>query len=166
MTKVRVVGRCLEGVKVNGYVIEDATGKRIVISKEVMERMALNNEIKDVRAQIYNGRANLRGVGFKLVDLPKFDMRGVSLDEKEFKRLRGVYSLRAKILDGREVVGYVVQKIGDNGEYIEKKMKRDEVMQLASTGNIANVRVQKNRGGYIMRGVGKELSKLPSITLG
>lgn len=165
MNNVKMIGRCLDGVKVIAYVLVDEAGKKAIVPKQDVENMVMNKGISNVTGQLYEGRVNLRGVGFKLVDLPKYDLHGVRLDEKAIKKARNVYSLRAKIVKGREILGYVVQKIGDNGEYLEKKMKREEVMKLASEGKIANVRVQMNNGVSIMRGVARELEGLPAIKL-
>lgn len=165
MSKLKVIGRCLDGVKVIAYVVSDENGQKAILPKKEVEEMVLQKKISNVAGQLYEGRVNLRGAGFKLVDLPKYDMQGVRLDEMAIKKVRNTYSLRAKLVKGREILGYVVQKIGDNGEYIEKKMPRDQVMELASHGKIANVRVQMNNGKPIMRGVARELEGLPTIRL-
>lgn len=74
--KYIVVGRYMYGVSVVGYVIKDRAGVPRRVSKEVFEELALQGQVYNCSANIYNNSVNLRGIGIKLKDLPTKNLRG------------------------------------------------------------------------------------------
>lgn len=68
-----VLGRIMDGVNVIGYVIIDRRTRQCKsIRKDTFDELALNNQIYNCSANIYNGNVNLRGIGIKLKELPSF----------------------------------------------------------------------------------------------
>ena len=63
------------------------------------------------------------------------------------------------IKSGRNTVGYVIQNAGCG----LKRVKRQQVIELAKAGKIGNARVQMYKGAPILKGVNCDISQLPKI---
>lgn len=70
-----VVGRVVSGVTVLEYVIKNRNGQLKRVPKDTFDNLALNGQIYNCSANIYNNRVNLRGIGMKIKDLPTKNVR-------------------------------------------------------------------------------------------
>jgi hypothetical protein len=168
MAQYRIVGRCMDGVHVVGYVLMDLiTGERRIVTTEETHYLVLNKQVDNCKGQLYNGQVYLKGVGCKLIDLPTYDKYGRPIEkvQKVKYKPRATAIIIGRILNDRNVIGYIVQAIDSNGNVVKKRLKREEVIKLAREGKIANARVQMFNGEYILRGVGCNLSQLPAVNI-
>lgn len=69
----KVVARVMDGTKVLGYVTIDRNKKLQTVNKRVFEQLALNGDIVNCTGQVYGNTINLRGIGMKLSELPKYN---------------------------------------------------------------------------------------------
>lgn len=63
-------------------------------------------------------------------------------------------------MNGRSTIGYVIRNSGGQ----TKKIDRETALNLAKNNRLGNARVQEYNGKIILRGVGTNLSDLPTIT--
>lgn len=70
-----VIGRIASGVTVLEYVIKNRNGQIKRVPKDTFDNLALNGQIYNCSANIYNNRVNLRGIGIKIKDLPTKNIR-------------------------------------------------------------------------------------------
>lgn len=158
----RIVGRYMKGVEVLGYHLVDRVGRDGFAKKEAVYELALDNNISNCKAQLYNGVIVLKGVGCKLSELPVMDV--------DTKRIRGrgventrvrLYRISGRIFKGKQVIGYRITDINRN----ESDIRKSDAILLAKSGSIENARVQMNNGKEILRGVNCDLAQLPLIQL-
>lgn len=162
-----VIGRCVKGVNVAGYIIQDLEdGSRRLVERPMIEEMALNKVIKNVAAQVYEGRVAMKGIGCKLTSLPLYSTNGeiVNTAENSMKQ-REEMLLSNRIMDGKSTIGYTLALWINGVKCNEKRITRDTAVRLAQQGQISNVRVQRCNGQAILRGVNCDLSKLDTINL-
>ena len=163
--KYEVVGRCLDGVTVLGYYTKElSSGKIALLNREAIEKMALDKLIKNVTAQFYDGRVMLKGTDIKLNSLPCFDAEGNRLERQtKVRHNNQTLMLSARILDGRTIIGYVIDLIEDGMVKNRKQITREQAIELAREGRITNARVQMSNGIPVLRGVNCELARLDSV---
>ncbi len=161
-----ITGRCLEGVRVKGYVVKHIeTGECKVISKADTEYLAQSKQIINCTGQVYEGKVVLKGTKCKLVDLPNYDLQGklIQKDKSADNKNVPLLSIKARIVDGKNTIGYVIYGLTMSGESMEKKIERDKVLVLAREGKISNARVQMFNNKPLLRGVKCELAQLPVV---
>lgn len=157
-----VIGRYTEGVSILGYMVQDlATGEKAVLNRKNVEMLALNKNIENVTAQVYNGKVIMKGSNCKLSELPKYDKHGnlITATQKQPTVTEEII-ITDRIGDGKTITGYVVALINNGVKCSEARLSREKVMELARDGKIANARVQMSNGKPVLRGVKCELAKL------
>ena len=164
----KIIGRYTEGVKVIGYALQNAdTGEVGVINKQIVEQLALSKAIMNCSGQFYDDKVVLKGINCKLVNLPNCtaDGRIVSKEKELISNKQEPLYINARIVDGKNIVGYRLFRLNDNGDKVEKNIERDKVLQLARSGLIANARVQRSNDKLLLRGVKCDLAQLPMMRL-
>ena len=160
--KYEIVGRVSHGTTVVAYMVKDRTaGTTSKIEKGIVEQLALNKQIYNCHAQLYNDRVNMKGINCKISKLPKYDDNGslVVLEEPLKRKVIADLKLIGKVQSGRVISDYVVVSLLSP----DKKMKvpKETVLQLALEGRVTNAKVQMNNGEMILRGSTEEsLSQL------
>lgn len=160
--KYIIKARHMRGVKVLGYYLESTRdGSRRLVNKESAQELALGGFITNCKAQVYNNDVVMKGVGCKISELPIIDadtgkLRGV---ETKKKTVEALYEITARVINGKHVLGYVIQ---DRGRVPIIKTKK-EVVELTRRGLVSNARIQMSNGVPILRGVNCELAKINTI---
>lgn len=165
MSKYRIIGRQRFGTNVLKYILNEiGTSNIISIEKEKVYALAFNKQIADVIIQNYNGKINMKGVGYKISDLPCYDEEGNKIRHDNDKNTKPLVKITGKCADGKSIKAYRISVI-DCGRVInERIIPREKVMDLAKNGMISNVRYQRSNGTDILRGVDCKLSELPSLS--
>ena len=167
-TEYQIVGRYMDGKEVTGYHLQSMeTGKSGRYTREQVAYLVGRDQITNCVGQIYQDKVLLRGKGMSLEDLP------VQQEDGTLKRTENIGEIRkgttasdameqwlivGTIKSGKNTVGYVVQNAGCG----IKKVKRQQVLDLARNGKIGNARVQMYNDRELLRGVGVNLDELPS----
>ena len=160
--KYEIIGRVSHGTSVVAYMVKDrANGTISKIEKGIIEQLALNKQVYNCQAQIYNDRVNMKGINCKISKLPKYDDNGNPIIIEETTKPKVVADLKliGKVQSGRAISDYVVISLLEP----TKKMKvpKETVLQLALEGRVTNAKVQMNNGDMILRGsTGESLSQL------
>lgn len=68
--KFKIVGRITKGKNTIGYVLRDPQGMERKVKRSDVLKLAREGKLSNARAQAYNGKLLLRGVGFELAQLP------------------------------------------------------------------------------------------------
>lgn len=160
--RYEIIGRVTQGTTVLAYVLRDKTNNsKGVLEKGTVEQLALNKQIYNCTAQIYNNIVNLKGINCKLNQLDKFNMDGspVREDTKKKKKIVSDLKIVGKVQNGRTVSEYVVIDLNDPDKLM--KIPRNLVLELAQDGRFSNATVQMNNSKLMLRGVqGQNLSEL------
>ena len=149
-----IVGRVVNGTCVSGYLLRDKRDNSVsIVKKSIVEQLALNKQIYNCSAQIYNTIVNLKGINCRLSALPKYNDKGQPIQESPSAspaKKAGDLKLIGKIQQGREVKAYIVCSVSD----ADKKMtiSRDKVLVLAQSGRIVNAKSQRNGNTLVLRG--------------
>lgn len=166
-TEYQIVGRYMDGKEVTAYHLQSLeSGKAGRYTREQVCYLVGRDQITNCTGQIYGDKVILRGKGMSLEDLPIQQengslsrttlvgkvKKGTSADDA-MTQLRIVGTLKS----GRNTVGYIVQNAG----CATKKLKREQVIELAKQGKIGNARVQNYNGSVLLRGVDCNLDELP-----
>ena len=164
----QIVGRYMTGSDVTGYHLQSIdTGKSGKFTKDQVCFLVGRGQITNCTAQLYNDKVLLRGNGIKLDDLPVIREDGELRNSEGLGKIRKgtsaieaveMFNIVGTIKAGSSVVGYVIQNAGGG----IKRIKRPQLLQLASAGKIGNARVQNNNGEILLRGVGVNLDELPT----
>lgn len=165
----QIVGRYMSGKEVTAYHLQSiSTGKGGRYTREQVAYLVGREQITNCIAQIYKDKLLLRGNGVNLDDLP-VKQEGKDIDPQALRSEAGSRSqamgklmLVKAIKSGRNTVGYVVQNDGCGA----KRFKRQQVIELAKAGKIANARVQNYNGKELLRGFGCNLDQLPTEVIG
>lgn len=171
-TEYQIVGRYMDGKEVTAYHLQSIdTGKAGRYSREQVAYLVGRDQITNCIGQIYQDKLLLRGKGMSLEDLPVQQENGtLSRTDNIGKVRRGTSASEAMeqflivgtIKSGRNTVGYVIQNAGCG----LKRVKRQQVIELAKAGKIGNARVQTYQGRELLRGIGCNLDELPVQTIG
>ena len=159
----KVIGRCLNGVKVLKYVLMNTSTNSInIVSKEQMEHLVINKRVVNCIGQYYCGKIIIKGIDCKLNQLPNYTLDGKLIDKKssDKAKLEPNLYIKSRMVKGRKTIGYVVGLVGQDIEY---KVEKNKVIHLARQGKVYNARVQKLNDKSLLRGVNCELSHLPVI---
>lgn len=156
-----IIGRITEKTTVTHYALRDRnTGQFITLQKGIVEQLALNRQIYNCNAQIYENLVNLRGIGCKLNQLPKYDLQGnLVVDKpKQKRKVQADLEIIGKKQKGRNINTYIVRSLYNNNI---AEVPRSTVIKLAQLNRIHNVKVQQNEGIPMLRGInGFNLSNL------
>lgn len=165
MNELRIIGRQTNGTHVLGYILQERiSGVIKPASKETTYKLALEKHIENVVAQVYNGKISMKGVNFKVSSLPNYDQNGnlIRNNSENTEQTRKLY-LTGRKVDGNTTLGYNVALVVNGKIVRETYLSRQEVMECAQSGMIANARHQKSNGKDILRGVDCNINKLPLI---
>lgn len=164
----QIVGRYMNGKEITGYHLHSMeTGKSKRFTKEQVCFLVGRGQVTNCTGQIYNDKVLLRGNGMSLDDLPVQYEDGTSRNMDRVGKVRAntdaasamtQFLIVGTIKSGRNTVGYVIQNAGCG----IKRIKRQQVIELAQAGKIGNARVQTYQGKVLLRGVGCNLDELPS----
>lgn len=170
-TEYQIVGRYMNGKEVTAYHLQSMeSGKSGKYTREQVAYLVGRNQITNCIGQIYQDKVLLRGNGMSLEDLPVQQEDGtLSRTDNIGKVRRGTsaqdameqFLIVGTIKSGRNTVGYVIQNAGCG----IKRIKRQQVIELAKAGKIGNARVQVYQNKELLRGVGVNLDELPSETI-
>lgn len=165
-----IVGRYMNGTEVTGYHLQSIeTGKAGKFTREQVIFLVGRGQVTNCQAQLYQDKVILRGVGISLDELP------VKQESGELQRTGNIGKVRkgtqvedamtqflivGSIVNGRSTIGYVIRNSGGQ----TKKIDRETALNLAKNNRLGNARVQEYNGKIILRGVGTNLSDLPTIT--
>lgn len=160
--KYEIVGRITKGTSVEAYMLRDRQ-KNVLhkIEKGIVEQLALQKQIYNCNAQVYNNIVNLKGINCKISQLPKYDENGNKIVNRIIprKRMTADLQLVGKVLCGRGISDYIVVSLNDPSK--KMKLPRDLVLQLAQEGRLVNAKSQMNGTDIILRGTaGENLSNL------
>ena len=111
--KYMVIGRYVSGVNVLGYVLRrNSDGETQLFSRSEVEVMAFKKQIGNMSAQRYKGRIVIKGTDCRLSDLPNYDSNGniISSEIKSGDKNEAIY-ITARVLDGKNITGYMVSLI-------------------------------------------------------
>ena len=165
----QIVGRYMSGKEVTAYHLQSiSTGKGGRYTREQVAYLVGREQITNCMAQIYKDKLLLRGKGINLDDLPvqqerkDIDPHAPRSEAGSRSQTMGKLLLVKAIKSGRNTVGYVVQNDGCG----TKRVKRQQVIELAKAGKIANARVQNYNGKELLRGFGCNLDQLPTEIIG
>lgn len=162
-----IVGRVTSGTSVIAYIVKDSLNNSAYpIEKGVIEQLALNKQIYNCTAQIYGSIVNLRGIGCKLNQLPRYDsnMQPVS-NKKVSKKIVAEFEIVGKVQKGRTIEAYVIKSLNEPDKPLIK-MSRENIMKLAKQGRIINAKCQTNKDEIMLRGApGYNLTRLKNYDL-
>jgi hypothetical protein len=150
------------GTSVSGYVIHDKiTGQRFSMEKGVVEQLALNKQIYNCHAQVYNNIVNMKGIGCKLSSLPRYDSGCNKIVKKKDTPIKKAdYEIVGKIQKGRKVLGYILIKLDDTDK-TRYNMEKSQVLKLARAGKIINAKCQMYGSEPMLRAApGCDLTKI------
>lgn len=163
----QIVGRYMDGKEVTGYHLQSIeTGKSGRYTKEQVIYLVGRDQVTNCTGQIYQDKVLLRGNGMSFEDLPIQQENGTLKNTESIGKVRrgteaadamNQFMIIGTVKDGRNTVGYIVRNAG-NGT---NRVRRDQVIELATAGKIGNARVQTYNGKLLLRGVGCNLDELP-----
>lgn len=151
--RYKIIGRVMRGQTVLAYAVVDRhTNAKTLIAKNIAEEMALNKQFVNCFGQVYDNNINLKGIGCKLNQLPKYNEHGelIEIEEKHKKRMNDL-RLIGKIQQGRNVVAYVLEAVNKAAYPGEIKKSRQETLELARDGRIINAKCQIYEGKLMLR---------------
>lgn len=162
----RLVGQCKNGVRVEGYIIEDQSNSRAYIPKQELERLVMLKKVVNAHGQIYNGKFYIKGKNCKLTDLPVLDNQGNLISKGVQKKTAPYMKIVKRVVKGKDTIAYLMElhhpTSGANESGI---LPREAVLKFAENGVVMNARVQRDGGKSILRGVNCDLSKLPVMRM-
>ena len=153
-TKYSIIARYMDGVRVIGYMLEDTNGGHVRMSKQAVEKLALNKQIINCTAQRYDNGVVLKGIGCKISQL-----KNICLSCKESKKVDKRGEIVKRVINGKNTIGYVI--LTYNGD--SKTISRDKTLEFARNGAFKNARAQMSKNEILLRGVNCELAKLPIV---
>ena len=152
VARLVVIGRITRGAYVLGYVCEDTqTKQRSLFNKQVFENLVLNKQVINCTGQVYNGLVNLKGIGCKLNQLPRYTEDGTKVIVKDEQKSKVAPDLIivGKLQKGKSVLYYVVSKVNNREQSV--KLTRTKIMELARAGRIINAKCQMNGDSEVLR---------------
>lgn len=166
-TEYQIVGRYMDGKEVTGYHLQSLeTGKAGRYTKEQVIFLVGRDQITNCDGQLYQDKVLLRGKGISLDSLPVQQESGMLSRTDNIGKIRRGTSVEdamtqvllvGTIVEGRNVIGYIVQNAGGG----QGKISREQLLTMARAGKIGNARVQMYQGKPILKGVDCDLKQLP-----
>ena len=130
--RYKIIGRVMRGQTVLAYAVVDRhTNAKTLIAKNIAEEMALNKQFVNCFGQVYDNNINLKGIGCKLNQLPKYNEHGelIEIEEKHKKRMNDL-RLIGKIQQGRNVVAYVLEAVNKAFKNILNNLYQSEIVDM------------------------------------
>ena len=165
--RFRLLGRVMDGTKVNGYwMLDELTGTFGYMPKDKADQLALAKMINNCTAQYYQGVVTLKGNGFKVSKLPKYDKYGNVVDNSSKSRasqsskIEPEYALISKVMNSKQNTGFFVLELSTGNRVF---LTREEVIELAAAGKIKDVKANRSKDKYILRGTKTSIEDLPVI---
>ena len=167
--RFKLLGRVMDGTKVNGYwLLDEFCNQCGYMQKQRVDQLALNKLIQNCQAQSYQGVVTLKGIGFKVQKLPKYNMYGERVDLLEKtsqstsrqKLVEPEYKLLYKVMNSKLNTGFFVLDLRTGNRVF---LTRDEVIELAAQGRIKDVKANRSKDKYILRGTNQQIEDLPVI---
>lgn len=163
MGEYTLVGRQTSGTNVIGYIVmENRSGCVMPMRKEIVYKLALNKQISDVVAQNYKGKITMKGVKYKISELPVYDSNGNIIQDSEPQENKKIYIVY-KVVNGKNTLAYGIEIRVGNRTVNSAVLSRDTIIKLAKQGAIENARYQSSNGKDILRGVRCNIAELPSV---
>lgn len=172
-----LTGRYMRGAEVVGYHVISGWGKQRRLSKDQFIFMLGQCKITNCTGQLYKDSVIVRGInGVNINELPVYDevsksvrrfeeVTNVKPMNGEMDKVLGQVTLVARIMEGRNNIGFEVRNYG--GQI--GRLERAKILDLADRRLITNAISHKiNKNGEakrILRGVGQDLRDLPTINI-
>lgn len=166
LAQYEIIGRVPNGTSIAGYVVKNRmTGEVTMLQKGIVEQLALCKNIYNASAQIYNNVVNLKGLGCKLSQLPKYSANGELITTVNTKKYQVEPFLRiiGRVQKYREICGYIIEYRDSNDNLIRRKFTKEKVLELARKGYIINAKAQLNNGELMLRGIAEDLGALKTF---
>ena len=166
LAQYEIIGRVPNGTSIAGYVVRNRmTGEVTMLQKGIVEQLALCKNIYNASAQIYNNIVNLKGIGCKLSQLPKYSATGELIDTNNTKKYQVEPFLKiiGRVQKYREICGYILEYRDREDKIIRKKFTKEKVLELARAGYITNAKAQLNNGELMLRGIDEDLGALKTF---
>lgn len=164
--RYEILGRIMNGTTVVAYVLYDLIDNTISpVSKQVTEQYALNKQIYNCTAQIYNNTINMKGIQCKLNKLPKYNA-DCTLVRKDTKKKCNISDIMlvGKVQQGRLITDYIVTLMSNPKQHL--RVSRNNIMKLARENRIINAKAQLNCGNELLRAKdGYNLSDLKTYVI-
>lgn len=163
LAQYEIIGRIPNGTYIVGYVLNNRiTGEQTMVQKGVVEQLALNKNIYNANAQIYNNVVNLKGINCKISKLPKYYANGelIKDNEKSNKVSKPFLRIVGRVQSSREICAYIIEYKDKNNKIARIRVDKDKVINYAKNGYIENAKVQFNGGELMLRGVNEDLTTL------
>lgn len=156
-SRYELAGRVCKGQHVTHYMLKDRLNDDLIkVEKVIVEQLALNNQIYNCRAQLYRDIVNLKGIGCRIKDLPKYsengklakdDKHSILLDESQDEPN---LMLVGKKYTGRDITNYLVVSLNDKDALMQ--ITKESAFELAREGRFINAKTQMCKGKVILRG--------------
>lgn len=166
LAQYEIIGRVPNGTSIVGYVIRNRmNGEVSILQKGIVEQLALCKNIYNATAQIYNNVVNLKGIGCKLSQMPKYSANGAVIDNIETKKyqIEPFLKIIGRVQRSRVICGYILEYKDKEDNIIRKKFDKDKVLELARAGYIINAKAQLNNGELMLRGIDEDLGMLKTF---
>lgn len=160
----------MDGTKVKGYWVQDeTTGMAGYMSKDRVDDLGLKKLVSNCTAQQYQGVVTLKGIGFKVQKLPRYDVYGNRVDNVAGKQAtrraaqqnEPEYALLFKVMNSKLNTGFYVLDLRTGNKIF---LTREEVIELAACGKIRDVKTNKSKDKFILRGTKTQIENLPVMT--
>ena len=162
--KYEVVGRVPDGTSVVAYICLDReNGKHTMLSKGIVEQLALNKNIYNVQAQIYNNIVNLKGINCKLSQLPRYNANGSIIENNTVSNKKDIVPfirIIGRVQKSKSISGYIVEYKTKDNKTARKKIDKEMMLGLARKGYVINAKAQLNNGVLMLRGLNEDLGML------
>lgn len=165
--KYEIIGRVPNGTSIVAYTLMNRlSGKLEIFPKELVEQLALDKQIYNANAQLYNNIVNLRGINCKLSKLPKYNANGTLYEESLTKKkdISPIFRIVGRVQGANTTTkAYILEYRTRSGETTRSKLDRDKVLELARDGYIVNAKAQLNSGRLMLRGIDEDLAALKTF---
>lgn len=154
-----IIGRVLDSKSVIGYVLlSRIDGAKMICTRGTVEQLALDKNIYNATAQIYNNNVLIKGINCKLNQLPNYSTDGVKIVNKEVKNIPKI-KLIGRIQTSRTTSSYIVEY--ESAEGVKRRtFTKQEILELARRGLVVNAKAQLNNGELMLRGINEDLGSL------
>lgn len=165
--KYTLIAKESYGGVINNYTVVDDKGKQLRLGKDKFIEVVKNNNVTNC---IY-AQGILKGIGISLREIPEYDLKtgnntngGMETDvinRINALKTESMLEVTARLMHGRDCIGYVLK----NHLGTENRFKRDDVILMIKAGFIPSVTYQYYNGNHFIKGIGYNISKLPTINV-
>lgn len=154
MTKYKLTGRYMEGIKIIGFQLLSEAGEASKVKRETVEKMAEQELITNCKVIKDSNKVYLRGIGVRISELPILNISDSKSDSK-----KSTMEIVGRLIQGTELVGYLIRE-STGTEY---RISKEKAWTLTMEGVISNAEARISGENKLILGKGVELRKLPSI---